>query len=104
ARREGADLAVDFLVRDPLVVSDAALARDPQLFEDRPRTVEGEAVRPSQRAGEILDDAPVLARLARTVHRLVDLDDAPLDLSDRPFVFLLQAPGKDDIGVAGRVV
>ena len=47
---------------------------------------------------------PVLPRLAGAVDRLVDLDDAALDLRDGALVFFLQAAGQDDVGVAGGVV
>ena len=61
-------------------------------------------MRPLERGGDVLDDAPVFARLAGTVHRLVHLDDAPFDLGHRALVFLVQAAGQDDVGVASGVV
>ena len=104
ARPEDAHLLRDLLVGHAGVVGDAAFAGDAQLLEDLARLVEGEAVRPAERLRDVLDDAPVLARLARAVHGLVDLDDAPLDLRHRPFVFLVQAAGQHDVGVPGGVV
>src|SRR4029079_5844217 len=73
-------------------------------LEDLTGALEREAVRPSQRRGDVLDDAPVLPRLAWTVDRLVDLDDAALDLRDGPFVFFVQTPRQHDLGVPCRVV
>ena len=61
-------------------------------------------MRTPERAGDVLDDAPILPRLARTVDGLVDLDDAPFDLRDRPFVLFLQAARQHDVGVPGGVV
>ena len=40
------------------------------------------------------------ARLAGAVDRLVDLDDAALDLRDDALVLLVQGAGQDDVGVA----
>ncbi len=54
--------------------------------------------RPSATA-DILDDAPVLARLAGAVDRLVDLDDAALDLRDGALVLFLQTARQHDVGV-----
>ena len=59
---------------------------------------------PTERLRDVLDDAPVLARLTGAVHGLVDLDDAPFDLGDRAFVLLLEAARQDDVGVPRRVV
>ena len=56
------------------------------------------------RAREILDDAPIFARFAGRVHRLVDLDDAAFDLRDSALVFFLETAGQDDVGVARGVV
>ena len=61
-------------------------------------------MRPTERAREILDDPPVLPRLARAIDRLVDLDDPPLDLRDRALVLFLQTARQHDIGVTGGVV
>ena len=44
------------------------------------------------------------ARLAGTVDRLVDLDDAPLGAGDDALVLLVQRAGQHDVGVAGRLV
>ena len=38
------------------------------------------------------------------VDRLVDLDDAALDLRDGPLVLFVKAAGQDDIGVPRRIV
>src|SRR6478735_7744225 len=61
-------------------------------------------MRTPERLGNVLDDAPILTRLARTVDCLVDLDDPPFDLGDRPFVLFVQAARQHDVRVPGRVV
>src|SRR5262245_8361994 len=61
-------------------------------------------MRPPERLRDVLDDAPILTRVAGAVHSLVDLDDAPLDLRHRPFVLLVQAAGQHDVGVPRSVV
>src|SRR5688572_1935869 len=96
-RPEDAEVARDFLVGHARVVGHAALARNSQLFEDRAWSLEGEAVRPPQRSGDVLEDPPVFARIPGAGHCLVDLDDAALDLGDRAFVLLLEAARQDDI-------
>src|SRR5690606_37645616 len=82
---EDAVLALDLLVGDARVVDDGALRGHAQLFEDGARALERQAALAAQGAGDVLDDAPVLPRLARRVDGLVDLDDPPLDLRDGPF-------------------
>jgi hypothetical protein len=42
--------------------------------------------------------------LAGRIDRLIDLDDAPLDLGDGSFIFFLEAARQDDVGVARRIV
>jgi hypothetical protein len=61
-------------------------------------------VRPPQRRSEVLDDAPVLSRLAGTVDRFVDLNDAAFDLSYGAFVLLVEATRQDDVSMPRRVV
>src|SRR5688572_7003955 len=104
ARPEHTELRGNLLVRDARIIRDAAFAGDAKLLEDLARMGEGEPGRPAKRARDVLDDAPVLPGIARAVNRLVDLDDAPFDLCDRPFVFLVQAPRQDDVGVPRGVV
>src|SRR5262249_9337305 len=101
---EDAALALDALPGDAGVVGDAAGRRPPDLVEDLARSRELEAVRPSERAGDVLDDAPVLTRIPRARDRPVDLDDAPLRGGDRPLVLLLLRPGQHDVRVARGVV
>src|SRR5581483_6088020 len=72
--------------------------------EDLARRREGEAAGTSERGRDVLDNPPVLSRLAGAVDRLVDFDDTALHLRDRAFVLLLEAAGQDDVGVARRVV
>src|SRR5262249_42491823 len=62
---EDAVLPLDALPGDAGIVGDAARGRQPQLVEDLARPGELEAVLPSERSGDVLDDAPVLARIAR---------------------------------------
>jgi hypothetical protein len=100
---EDAEPLFDFLVGDARIIGQTAFAGPAQLLEDRARTVEGEAVWTLERSGDVLDDAPVLPRLAGTVDCLVDLDDAPFDLRHEPFILFVQAARQDDVGVAGRV-
>src|SRR5262249_47993055 len=64
ARPENAHLSLDFLVRDARVIGDAAFARDSKLLEDRPRVLEREAVRSIESARDVLNDDPVLTRVA----------------------------------------
>ncbi len=101
---EDAKLLRDLLVGHARVVRHAAFTGDAQFLEDLAGMREGETARPSQRVRDVLDDAPVLARLPRAVDRLVDLDDTSLDLCHRPFVFLLEATGKHDVRVPGGIV
>ena len=104
ARPEHAHLPLDLFVSDAGIIGDAVFAGAAELVEDLARLVEREAVRPSQRTGEILDDAPVLPRLAGTVDRLVDLDHASFHLRHRAFVFFVQAARQHDVRVPRRVV
>src|SRR6187200_336970 len=104
ARPEDPELLRDLLVRHARVIRDAAFAGDAQLLEDLARTGEGETMRPVERLRDVLDDAPILMRVPRAVHGLVDLDDATLDLRDGAFILFVQAPGQNDVGVPGRVV
>src|SRR4029434_10989131 len=83
---------------------DTAFAGDPKLVEDFARLGEGETGRPAERLRNVLDDAPVLPRLTRTVDGLVDLDDASFNLGHRAFVFLLKTARQHDCGVPRRVV
>src|SRR5262249_12088602 len=101
---EDAALALDALAGDPGLVGDAAGRRPPELVEDLARSRELEAVRPAERAGDVLDDAPVLPRVARARDRPVDLDDAPLGGGDRALVLLLLRPGEHDVRIARGVV
>src|SRR5262245_4362608 len=91
ARPEDPEVLRDLLVGHAGVVRHATLAGDAKLLEDLAWMGECEAMRPAERVCDVLDNAPVLARITRTVHGLVDLDDAPLDLRYCPFVFLLEA-------------
>ena len=99
ARPEYAELLRDLLVGDARIVGHSPLARHPQLLEDLARIREREPSGPAERLGNVLDDAPILSRVSRTLDRLVDLDDPALDLGHRPFVFLLQAPRQHHIRV-----
>ena len=101
---EHTEVALDFLVGHARVIGNPAFAGDAQLLEDLARTGKRESVRPLERARDVLDDAPVLPRLAGTLHGLVDLDDAALDLRDQPFILLVKRAGQHDVGMAGRVV
>src|SRR4029434_310425 len=83
---------------------DTAFAGDPKLVEDFARLGEGETGRPAERLRDVLDDAPVLPRLTRTVDGLVDLDDAPFNLGHGAFVFFLQTSRQHGIRVPRRVV
>src|SRR5690606_7044615 len=89
---------------DARVVRDAALAGDAELLEDLARALERESMWTPERAGDVLDDSPVLACIAGTLDGLIDLDDAAFDLRDRAFVFFLQAARQHDVGVARGVV
>ncbi len=99
-----AELLFDLFICDAGVVGDAALAGAAQLVENFARLAKREPVRPAQRRGDVLNDPPVLPRIARRIDRLVDLDDAAFDLRDRPFIFFLQRAGQHDVGMSGRVV
>src|SRR4030095_3784124 len=101
---EHAELPIDFLVGHAGVVGDTALAGHAKLLEDLARHAEGEPSGPSKRLCDVLDDAPVFARLAGTVHGLVDLDDAAFYLCHRALVLLVEAAGQHHIGVPRGVV
>src|SRR5262245_66474576 len=88
---EDAELRFDFFVGNAGVICDATFARHAQLLENLARALEREAVRPAECGRQILDDAPVLARVAWAIDSLVDLDHASLDLGDSAFIFLVQA-------------
>src|SRR5262245_4377297 len=96
-RPEHALLALDPLPGDAGVVRDAPTGGDAELLEDRVRPGEREPALASDRAREILDDPPILARLAGTGDRLVDLDHAPFGVRHRALVFLVQRAGEDEI-------
>src|SRR6185295_19279306 len=104
ARPEDTHLPFDFLVGDARIVGHAALAGDAQLLEDLARAAEREAARAAERPGQVLDDPPVLPGFAGTVHGLVDLDHAALDLRHQALVLFLEASGHDDVRVPRRVV
>src|SRR5690606_39238378 len=87
---EDPELPLDLLVRDPRVVGEAALRRGAELVEDLPRAGEGEPALAPERLRDVLDDPPVLPRVAGRIDRLVDLDHPTLDLGDRALVLLLQ--------------
>src|SRR6185369_2357259 len=101
---EDAHLLLDLFVGNARVVSDTALAGDAQLVEDLARALEREATRTTERVREILNDAPVLPRLAGALHSLVDLDHAAFDLCDGAFILFMQAAGQDDVRVTRGVV
>src|SRR5262245_7928116 len=101
---EDAHLPLDLFVGDARVVRDTAFAGDAQFVENLARAAEGEAARPTQRGRQVLNDAPVLPGLARTLHGLVDLDDAAFDLRDGPFILFVQAARQHDVRVTRRVV
>src|SRR5581483_9964139 len=90
ARPEDAELLLDFLVADARVVGDAPFTGDTQLLKNLAGASEREPVRSIQRCGDVLNDPPILPRLAGAIDGFVDLDDAPLDLRDDAFVFLLK--------------
>ena len=58
----------------------------------------------AQRLGDVLDDPPVLPRIAGRVDRLVDLDHPALGAGDHAFVLLVQRAGQHDVGVPGGLV
>src|SRR5574339_720318 len=104
ARPKDTELLGNLLVSHTRIVGDAAFARDPQFVEDLARLGERETVRPAEGVCDVLDNAPILPRLARTLDRLVDFDDSALDLGHGAFILLLQASGQHNIGVPRRVV
>src|SRR5690606_6024375 len=97
---EHTELLIDLLVRDAGVVREATLRRDAQLVEDPARRLEVEAAAAAERVRDVLDDAPVLARVARRIDGPVDLDDAALDLRHGALVLLLERAREHDVGVA----
>src|SRR5262249_22209916 len=100
---ENAVLLLDFLVGDAAVVGHAALAGAAEFVENLFRPAVGKALGPAERGGDVLNDAPVLARIAGGVNRLVDLDDPTFDLRDRALVLLVQRAGQYHVGVPGRL-
>src|SRR5262249_56157769 len=69
-RPEHALVRLDLLVADARVIDDAALRRPAQFVEDLPRTGEGKSPLPAQRAGDVLEDAPLLPAPPRPPHPL----------------------------------
>src|SRR5262249_50219912 len=63
-----------------------------------------EAALATHRASDVLNDAPILFRVARRIDRFVDLDDAAFDLRDDSFVLFMQRAGQDDVGVMRRFI
>src|SRR5690606_8936734 len=61
---ENAHLSLDLLPNNAVVVTDPALARDSQLFEDFPWSGKFETVIPAHGTGDVLDDLPVLPGLS----------------------------------------
>src|SRR5262249_48964387 len=102
-RPEHALLRFDLLVADARVIDDAALRRPAQLLEDLPGTGEGESSLPAQRAGDILEDSPVLPGIAGRRDGLVDLDDPALRRADDTLVLLVLRAGQDHVGEASRL-
>lgn len=104
ARPEHAVLALYLFIGDPVIIGDAALRGVTEFVENGARRGEGKPMRPLQRLRHILDDAPVLPRLARAFHGFIDFDDAALSGRDDAFVLLLQRAGQHDVRVARAVV
>src|SRR4051812_4699674 len=104
ARPADAELLLNLFVRDAGIVGDAALAGPAELVEDLPRLAKRKAMWPAQRLRDVLNDAPVLPRIARRIDCLVDLDHSTFDLGDRTFIFFMQRTGQDDVSIAGRVI
>jgi len=100
---EDSALAFDLFVGDAGVIGDVAFRRHALLIEDFTRLVESEAALAVHRAGDILNDAPILFRVARRIDRLVDLDDSAFDLRDDSFILFVQRAWQDDIGVMRRL-
>src|SRR5690554_2339630 len=101
---EDAVLILDLFISNARIVDHRPLGGDAQLLEHLSGVCEGHAVFATQRAGNILNDRPIPARLARALDRPVDLDNAPLKLRDRALVLLLQRPRQDDIGKTSGLV
>src|SRR5262249_23264897 len=96
-------LGLNSLVGNARIVRDAAGTRPPQLVEDLPRAGEREPLRPAEGTGDVLDDPPVLAGVAGTVDRLIDLDDPALRRADDALILLVQRTRKHHVGVPGRL-
>src|SRR5690606_16179793 len=84
ARPEHPEVLLDALPGHAGVVHDAALRGHAQLLEHLAGVGERHALLAPERPGDVLDDPPVLPRLAGRVDGPVDLDDAALDLRDGP--------------------
>src|SRR5215468_7222767 len=103
-RPEDPPLTFDLFVGDAGIIGDVAFRRHAQFIEDFAWLIEGEAALAAHRAGYVLNNAPILFRVARRINRFVDLDDAPFDLCDDAFVLFVQRAGQDDVGVVRRFI
>src|SRR5262249_46498779 len=101
ARPEHAELAFNLVVGNSRVVRHAARGGPAQLLEDFTRTCEGEAALPAKGPGDVLQDLPVLLRVARRGHGRIDLDDPALGRADRALVLLVLRAGQHHVGEAG---
>src|SRR5262245_51305083 len=103
ARPEHAHLCFDLFVRNPGIVGDAAFAGAAQLVEELVRAGKAEPMRAAEPTRDVLNDSPILSRVAWRIDRLVDLDDAPFDLCNGAFILLLEAAGQHDVGMTRGV-
>jgi hypothetical protein len=68
-----------------------------ELGENFTGSLESKSPLPPERLGDVLEDPPVLFRVAGRVDRLVDLDDPPLGRAGDTFVLLVLGAGQNHV-------
>src|SRR6185295_4524275 len=82
-------LQVDLLVGNPVVISVASARREPQFFEDFPRTIEREELGLAKPSGYIANDFRITARIPGWVCSTLDMDYTAFGTARDTFLFLL---------------
>src|SRR5450432_2652095 len=93
ARPEDAHLLVNLLICDSVVIGDTAARREAQFLEDFSWLAKREILATAQAACQVTDNIGIRARVARWIHRLPNMNDAPFRIGGDALLFLLQAAG-----------
>jgi hypothetical protein len=92
-----AHLLVNLLICDSVVIGDTAARREAQFLEDFPWLAKREILAAAQAACQVTDNVGIRACVARWIHRLPDMNDAPFRIGGDALLFLLQAAGQHHV-------